>query len=146
MKPEEIIKNSRLITDIYGEWPSFHDYEITKVVFERNIEKDEDGPFITIFIHMWKVTGKSDDGKKIIFGKHNIAEIRCNNVAEYKLNEFNQQNVIDDIDISEEEHDKTKYTVIRFPCIFGADILIKCRTIEVLSVKQEIPRYSVYEK
>jgi len=146
MKPEEVIRNSELIIKIYGRWPSFHDFEITKVIFERNIDTAEVGPFISIFIHMWEVTGKSPDGKRFIFGKHNIAEIRCNSVSEYEFKWFNSQNVIDDIDMREEERGKNKVFSIHFPNIHGADLLIKCSSIEVVSVKPDIPKHSVYSE
>ena len=141
IKPEDIIKRSELITNIYHGWPSFHDFEIVSIQFERNTPQGETGPQISIFIHTWETTV---DGKIFVFSKHNIVELIMKNVYEYVLKGFNFQNVINDIEVwQEKDHDLIK-SCIHFPALFGADLLVKCGLIEVGKIEPGIPPHSIY--
>ncbi|MHC4167439.1 MAG: Imm50 family immunity protein [Planctomycetota bacterium] len=144
MEPEDLIKKSELVSKIYGRWPSFHDFEITRVEFDRRVSEDASGPNISAFIHMWQITGKTDHGKKFVFGNHNIVELRMENVYDYDLAGFNCQNVIDDIEVWKEKRGDSLTSCIHFPAIFGADLMVMCEKIEIGRIEPGLPADSVY--
>ncbi len=90
VKPQDVIISADRVTSIYGQWPEMHDFEVPKVVFERELPDDEFGLFIKVYVHMWYADKNG-------YGKHNIVGIRFNNVIEHDAEGFNHQNVINNI-------------------------------------------------
>jgi hypothetical protein len=140
IKPQDVITGADKIIAIYGQWPDMHDFEVAKVVFERELPDDKFGPFITVFIHMWHADKNGYD-------KHNIVGIRFNNIIEHVVEGFNCQNVINDITIKsgKDNADNQLYYVI-IPSIFGFNATITCRSIEIVSVESGAPKDSQYTK
>ena len=146
IRPEDLINRSELVSQIYGGWPSFHDFEITRICFERELPEDISGPHISVFVHMWQITGKTSDGKKFIYDKHNIVELRMMNVHEYEFKSFNCQNVLADMEVWQEKDTDLTASCIYFRGIFGADLIVKCRTIEIGKIEPGIPPHCVYAR
>jgi hypothetical protein len=140
IKPQEAIAGADKVLSIYGRWPDMHDFEVPKVVFERELQDDEFGPFITVFVHMW-MADKSG------YSKHNMVGIRFNNIVEHNIEGFNHQNVIDNITIKagKDNADNQIYHVT-IPGIFGFGATITCRSIEIVSIEPGAPTYSQYTK
>jgi len=146
IRPEDLIKRSELVLQIYGGWPSFHDFEIVRICFDRDLQEDTSGPHISAFIHMWQVTGRTSDGRKFIHDKHNITELRMMNVHEYEFKGFNSQNVLADMEVWQEKDAGLTASCIYFHGIFGADLLVKCVTIEIGKIVPGIPPHSIYAR
>jgi Immunity protein 50 len=140
------IKNNELVLKAYGRWPSFHDFEIVKVEFDRALDINHDGPFITVHLHMWQIIGKTEDGKHFRFSNHHMVTLRFNRVAEYTFEGFNHQNAIDDWEVEAVTDDRGNlYCHVTLPALYGVDMSIKCQAIEVLSITPGMPRDSVYK-
>ncbi len=140
IKPEEVILGAYKILAIYGRWPDMHDFEVSKVIFERELPDDEYGPFITVFVHMWSADKNG-------YSKHNIVGIRFNNVIEHDSSGFNHQNVIDDITIkSDKDNADNQIYHINVPDIFGFGASITCRSIGITSIEPGAPPHSQYTK
>lgn len=143
--PEVVIKGANRIVEIYGCWPSFHDFEIVKILFERNLVEDRWGPHITVYIHMCEVCGKSAKGNNFKYHKHNVVGILFRNILDYSEQGFNQQNVINDIQITltHDESNNDIYQVI-FPSLYGVALALSCRQIEIASIESGIPAFSIH--
>jgi Immunity protein 50 len=143
LEPEAVIKGANRIVAIYGRWPSFHDFEIVKVVFERNSLDDQWGPHITVYIHMCQIMGELADGH-FVYDKHNVVGLLFRSVLDYSEQCFNHQNVIDDIEITltHDEANNELYQVL-FPGLHGIELALTCRKIEVASIESGIPPWSV---
>jgi hypothetical protein len=140
IKPQDLIIGADKILAIYGQWPDMHDFEVPKVIFERELPDDEFGPFITVFIHMWHA-GKNG------YSNHNIVGIRFNNVIKHDAGGFNHQNVINDITIkSDKDNADNPIYHVNVPDIFGFGATITCRSIEVVSIEPGAPTHSQYTK
>lgn len=139
IKPQDVIIGADKIIAIYGQWPDMHDFEIPKVVFERELPDNRCGPFITVFIHMWLADKNG-------YSKHNIVGIRFNNIIEHEVEGFNQQNVINDIMIQSgrDSADNQIYHVT-IPSLFGFDATIACHNIEIVSIESGAPAHSQYK-
>ena len=99
LEPEAVIKKANRIVAIYGRRPSFHDFEIVKVVFERNSLDAQWGLHITVYIHLCQIMGEWADGH-FVYDKHNVVGLLFRSVLDYSGQCFNHQNVIDDIEIT----------------------------------------------
>ena len=141
------IKNKELVLKAYGRWPSFHDFEIVKVEFDRALDGSKgDGPFITVHLHMWEIIGKTADGAHFRYSNHHLVILRFNRVAEYTFDGFNHQNVIDDWEVEAVTDERGNlYYQVDLPALYGVDMSIKCQGIEVLSITPGLPRDSVYK-
>ena len=138
IKPQDVITGAEKIISIYGRWPDMHDFEVLKVVFERDLPDDESGPFITVFIHMWHADN-------VGYSKHTVVGIRFNSVLEHRVDGFNRQNVIDDMAIRVgTDNDRNRIYYVTMPGIFGFDGKITCRSMEVVSVEPGAPKNSQY--
>lgn len=142
--PENKIIGAEQIVEIYGTWPSFHDYEITRIILDRAFPGDARGPHITVYIHMWKYLGSSENCQ-INYGKHNVVGFCFSNVFEHNMSNFNIQNVIDDLEYwTFKDKDQKELLMIVFPSLYGVDLKIKCCSIEIVSIEPGIPPFSVY--
>jgi len=140
IKPKDVIIGADKIKAIYGQWPDLHDFEISKVIFDRELPDDEFGPFITVFVHMWSADKNG-------YSKHNIVGIRFNNVIEHDAGGFNHQNVINDITVkSDKDNANNKIYHVNIPDIFGFGATITCRSIEIVSIEPGAPPHSQYTK
>ncbi len=146
LNPEDVIKDSCKVVEIYVKWPSFHDYEIVRVIFDRNSPEGQRGPHITIYFHMWEIVGKSTEGKSFKYDKHNVVGILFRNVGDYTEQGFNQQNVINDIGISltHDESNNSLYNVL-IPDLYGVGFELTCRSIEVVSLERGVPKFSGHQ-
>lgn len=53
------IKNSNLLVEILGQWPSFHDAEVLKIVLDRAPSGQYCGPNLEAHIHVFQMTSRA---------------------------------------------------------------------------------------
>jgi len=144
---ESIVENAEPVLAVYGRWPSFHDFEIVRVVFDRTLAEEPDGPHVTAYIHMWQIVGRRPDGRSFVFDKHRIVGLRFCSVGRHGFRWFNNQNAIDDtvVQTSADESGKLLFD-IRLPSLHGAELQLICRRARVVSIEEGIPPDSVYAR
>lgn len=76
----------------FGYWPSFHDAEILDLKLART------GPS-TLRIHTWETTDQVDNRGFFICRKHVVVSFLFEGVTELRLDHFNGQNVISELDL-----------------------------------------------
>ena len=145
LDPELVIHDADRVIAVYGEWPPFGDFEVVQIVFDRHLPVIGEGPHITAYIHMWQISGRSGDGKHLLYDTHQVVGLQFRNVVRYRMEWFNHQNVIDDILIVQAEDDKGATVLdVVLPSQYGAELEVRCRSIHVVSVEAQLPDDSIY--
>jgi hypothetical protein len=135
------IKNSSLLTDIFGRWPSFHDAEVISIELFRDPNGTNE-PSLRAKIYVFEATPEVDSRGFFILKNHVLVTLIFRGIDDNSIAGFNQQNVLSDIaitDISSRQLDQLRYEV-HFPSLFGVEAEFKCRAIEVEAVKAVSPR------
>ena len=109
------IGNYQLLTDYFGYFPNFHDDEMTDIQLMR------DGCNLKVTISSFQ---NKDKKTTIVL----LFEKICNLLIE----DFNHQNVIFNLEIIKEQDE---YISVNFESSFGASIRLKCKHINVQSLK-----------
>ena len=135
------IEYGRLLTDIFGHWPSFHDAEVISIELFRD-RKGTSEPSLRAKIHVFEMTPEIDDRGFYILKNHVLATILFRGIDENHVAGFNQQNVLRDLvitDISSRQLERLNFEV-RFPSSFGVEAEFKCRAVKVEAVELVGPR------
>jgi hypothetical protein len=145
---KKIIGHEKL-TNIFGYWPSFHDAEVISIILEKIGKDEREGPVLYAKIHVFQMDPeKTNGGKKFVFHCHSIVTFRFTMVKNLLLNEFNHQNVIFGLKISEKYDEERKKNLfeVEFEHSFGISCSFICDNIEITDIVKKIPKYSIYQK
>ncbi len=130
------IPGAKLVTDVFGHWPSFHDAEVVRLELLRAIPF-ADGPDLRADIHAFEITDQVAPGGHFVLRHHVEVSFRFRGVDEVRLEDWNNQNVLFGLsitDIGDRQLDRLKYEV-SFDGSFGVHSTFLCRGAEVESVK-----------
>ncbi len=131
---EKKIKNSNLLTQVFGRWPCFHDAEVISFEFFRDAVSE---PNVRAKLHVFEMTSEVDQRGFFVLTNHKIATFLFSCIDQSSVSDFNQQNVLMDLaiaDISSRQLDSLKFEV-HFASSFGIEASFKCRAIEVEAVQ-----------
>ena len=128
--PLEEVENCELILD-GKEWPNFHDAEIHKLnIWRGDIRPDKGiwiGPIVEITFELCALRNPY------------IVVLKFHDCVQIKMQEFNHQNALHDLNLSFEKRGNlndgepmTPYTVVRFEQAFGAELSFKCFKVEAI--------------
>lgn len=127
---ERDIQGAALLTDIFHEWPSFHDAEIVRVTLRR----EHRSASLEIVIHVFTTPGGLDPEGYFLHLDHTLAAIRFDSVDQLKLEDFNGQNAIDDLRIGLGASGGKRF-VVDIPANNGCDASFLCDSISVVSAE-----------
>ena len=91
------IRNSNLLTEIFGEWPSFHDAQVLKIVLDRAPSGEFCGPALEAYIHVFEITSEVDKDGFYKLTNHTHVELAFLEIDELSLEDFNHQNVLNSL-------------------------------------------------
>jgi len=91
-------ENAERLTLLFGRWPTFHDAEIVRVVLDRG---GAGAPSLVAVIHLSEVTSDVDARGCFVLRNHTLATLRFSEIALKRLEGFNGQNVLFDLEVSE---------------------------------------------
>ena len=134
---ETLIAGSEKLTGIFGYWPSFHDAEVLDLHFVRGDVRPEDGvydfPALTLRIHVWELTNKSDLNGYLIVRHHTLTTLKFSDVAEFQMTGFNHQNALLGLVLSTQRRDEgpSPYFVVELRPSFGMGASFECLRVEV---------------
>lgn len=131
---ERRIANSRLVTDIFGRWPTFHDAEIVKLSLERN---GDAGPHLMATIQAHEMTSEVDEKGYYVLKNRTLVEIRFSGIKELELFDFNAQNALFSLAI--DEIATGGELKVAFNAAYGLAGAFRCQSIEVRSAKPAPP-------
>lgn len=99
MEITEYIQNSKLLTDIYDYWPSFHDGEIKSIQLGTFYKRDADydSCYLEFTIHNFHMTSKVEDGY-FVLENHFLVTFRFEDIFDMELEYFNHQNAVGSIE------------------------------------------------
>jgi hypothetical protein len=132
---ESKIENGYLLTGIFGRWPSFHDAEVLHIELNRG-ETRKFNPYLQAAIHVYEVTSQVE-GRRRIMKNHVAVTFRFIEICKLRLEEFNHQNVLQDLcisDVSDRQLERIKFDV-SFDGIFGVSAKFECHLISIESVE-----------
>jgi Immunity protein 50 len=125
------IENAELIEKIFGGWPSFHDAEIHSILLTRDCDVR---PRLEATIHHWQGTSEVDSNGYYVSIHHTLSTLRFSGVTDLKLADFNHQNVLWELEISESAEPRSydRFSV-SMPTSHGCEASFKCKEICVVS-------------
>ena len=135
------IRNSKLLCEIFGAWPSFHDAEVLKIILDRRPNGQFSGPTLEAHIHAFKMTSEVDEKGFYKLIKHTLVELVFEEIDVLSLTDFNHQNVLMGlgiVDISDRQLERIKFEV-KFSSSGGVDAKFQCVAVEVRSVQPFAP-------
>ena len=128
------IENAESLTKVFGQWPSFHDAEVIRVVLDRSGAR---GPTLEATIHVFEGTDALDAAGRYISKNDTEVTFGFTGVALLELDSFNSQNVLGSLDIAElrpDDHDGRRFH-IELRSVDGVDARFECETATVTSAK-----------
>jgi len=136
MVVEREIRNSQLLTEIFGRFPSFHDAEVLHITLDRG-EPQSYCPYLQATIHVFEMTSQIDERGIYALKNHVAVTFRFIEIYDLLIEDFNQQNVLQGlsiVDISERQLERIKFEV-SFDGIFGMTAKFQCNSISIESVE-----------
>lgn len=130
------IPGAEKVVSIFGRWPSFHDAEVIRFVLERS-DPYAAGPSIFVDVHAFEMTSEIAADGIYVLKHHTLISFHFAGVVEVQLEEFNNQNVLRDLDIieiSDRQMELLKYEV-HFDSTFGLDARFLCREVTITNVQ-----------
>jgi len=135
------IEHSKLLTDVFGRWPSFHDAEVVSLELFRE-SKGVSEPNLKSKVHVFEATPEVDGQGFYILKNHVLVSFLFYGIDESTVAGFNQQNVLWDLeitDISSRQLEHLRFA-IHFFSSFGVEAEFKCRSVEIESIEPIGPR------
>ncbi|MBI3847584.1 MAG: hypothetical protein HY292_23370 [Planctomycetes bacterium] len=117
-------ENAERLISVFGRWPSFHDAEIVRIALERG---GPDGPSLAAQIHVFAMTPEVDARGYYGSKNHTLTTLRFCRIRLRELTDFNHQNVIFDLEVSEIDppsNEGRRFHVevgTSYGCAFGLD-------------------------
>ena len=140
---EDKIKNSNLLTRVFGRWPSFHDAEVISIELFRK-DGGISSPNLRSRIHVFEMTPEVDAKGFYVLKNHMLVTLLFSGIDESFVKWFNQQNVLRElaiVDISSRQLERLKFE-IHFASSFGLEAEFKCRSVEIETVDAYTPEVS----
>ena len=125
------VKNSELVTSIFGTWPSFHDAEIVSLFLTR---EGANAPVLDAQIHVFAATKEIDERGFYVLKHHTLVTLRFSRVlGDIQIKFFNHQNVLVFLEIGPSESDPA-LLLVEMPSSYGAELSFTCSSAEVVAV------------
>ncbi len=130
----DLIDNATSVTQIFGEWPSFHDAEVHRLTLNRT---DEDGPSLEVVIHAFKMTNEATASGHYRLRDHTLITIKFSGVALEHVLDFNHQNVMSGLAISaiDPESHRGRRLAVQISASYGMEALFECMRCAVVETK-----------
>jgi len=132
------ITNHELVTSLLGGWPSFDDFEVVSMLFERSHDGQEPWPVLTIRFFGFR----HDVGPESPDRNNCLLTFRFGGLENVKLEEFNHQNAINGFIVIGKWSERLNREMFDVEIIrgFGTGATFQCCDIEVVSVNPAAPR------
>jgi len=120
-----------MVTDLFGKWPSFDDFEVVSMFFERSHDGEEPWPVLTVRL----VGFCYDGGLKNPNRKDCVLTLCFGGVENVKLDGFNHQNAINGFTVVARWSERLKQEMfdVKFIQGFGVGATFECGEIEVVN-------------
>ena len=99
------IEHSERLTALFGHWPDFHDAELLALRLDA---RAADGPVLEADLEVAEMSGEVDGRGYYLPRQRCRATLRFRNATRVAMDEFREQNVVDDLVIRELEPGEAK--------------------------------------
>jgi hypothetical protein len=133
------IANKEQVIQLFGEWPSFHDAEVISIELRRG---ESPGQFTDLFaaiqVRKYMPANVGTAEFEMATTHDGVITLRFSSISDLSLSEFNHQNVIDDISMSQEG----SRVNVTFVSIYGVECFFKCAQAVVTDVVNRLQENS----
>jgi hypothetical protein len=133
------IDNGETLTEVFGQWPSFHDAEVHGIRLDRGCAGP---PSLAADIHVFQITSVVTPDGYYALENHTLLTLHFRGVDQLELGGFNHQNVLLGLelnDISARQLDVLRWEVA-FDSSFGVSARFLCEGIGVLGAEPFEPQ------
>ena len=139
MEPHEFIQGHAQVLEAFGQWPSFHDAEVHRVVLDRT-RKSPSGsyyPSVELVIRGWVMTSEVTEGGYFKLEHDSLVHFLFEHVSDVELDGLNHQNVLFslELELSNEAESELPALSVELSHCFGLSGSFKARAARVLSVE-----------
>ena len=129
---------AELVFDRFGYWPSFHDAEIHWIRLDRLGTADLQGPTVEMLVHAFEITSEVAPEGHHVLQKHSLIHFRFEQVSNLNLDEFNHQNAIFGLSITDETGTgwENKFFRVGIDSSYGVGGSFNCVRPEVVAVTE----------
>jgi len=133
---EEQIAGAERLTSVFGCWPTFHDAMVHWIRIQRDPPGGGAGPELEALLHKFEITGEAGPDGLAVLRKHVLVLLRFHECDVVKLEGFNHQNALIELEIHEVRDPRRKGTnfSVQFVAGHGVEAHIECRALECVSV------------
>jgi hypothetical protein len=137
MADHKLILGSEKLTSVFGYWPSFHDAEVIWLRVDRRGSELGEGPTLEAQVFAFETTGDVDPAGYFVQRHHVLVHFRFSGVAELKVDDLNQQNVLFELRISGvgDEQSEERRLAVDFNSTWGVGATFRCEKAAVMSVE-----------
>src|SRR5687767_10468322 len=96
VNPVDVVTGHKELTDLFGDWPSFHDAEVLDLRLHRRGPDEWESPILEADIHLFKGRRNQSVPPGIEWYDHTVVTMRFTLVVGLELYDFNHQNAIFD--------------------------------------------------
>lgn len=110
MEPYETIAGHELVLAAFGQWPSFHDGEVHRIILDR-MSRSPSGSYIpTIELHVrgWLMTSEVTENGFYKVEHDSVVSFLFEDVFDLELEGFNHQNVLSSLNFTLIDDPQTK--------------------------------------
>ena len=100
MDTYKFIENHELVLNVFGDWPSFHDGEVYKIVLDRTRQLPDGKyyPSIELYVRGWSMIRDITEERLYLLQNDSIIHFLFEHVSNLELDGLNHQNVISGLD------------------------------------------------
>jgi hypothetical protein len=134
--PKEILGAEKVIS-AFGSWPCFHDAEVISFSAERELPVRKGATTARLAVHVREYTavGEGTVDYDIKETKSVLIRFLFKGACDFEISDFNLQNVIDSIEISQVDADDPANLKVNIEPIWGFGGSLRCEVIEIEAVE-----------
>lgn len=138
MNAYELITNRELVLKAFGQWPSFHDGEVHRVVLDRTRQLPGGSyyPSLELYVRGWIMTSEVTEAGYYKQEHDSVVHFLFEEVSELELDGLNHQNVLSSLDfqISTDNKSGSQSLVVELSHCYGLSGTFKAVRSSVVSV------------
>lgn len=137
MKTPKHIEGSEKVIEVLGHWPCFHDAEVISFSADRALPIRRGSTVARLAVHVreHKAIGEGTVDYKIVTTNSVLIRFLFNEACNFQITDFNHQNVIDSIEITQIETTDTAILQVEIESIWGFDATLRCSSVEIEAVE-----------
>ena len=133
MDETEFVENASALTQVFGEWPSFHDAEVHTMLLDR---AGAHGAGLEARVHVFRMTDEVDARGFYVLTHHSLVRLRFDDISLLQLRWFNTQNALSDLllePVEPQTNEGGRRYRVRFGSAWGVEAELFCNQIAVTS-------------